>query len=246
VSSPPRLDADLALTIVSDTASAQATSVASVTSETVDVALNGNPRLVVAKSATPATGASPGTSVAWTITVINAGNAPAAGVRVVDPIPGDTTFAGNVTASAGGGAFDAVGNRVVFDVGTLAAGASTGTGWSCSITPLACTRSDALAAGASYPAISVTVDVAADASSPLTTVATVSNAGDTNAANDVAPDVVDVVAAPPPRPPPPPPPPSPEPGAPIPVPTLDEWTMMLLAFLVVAAAWRKRRHVSTD
>jgi hypothetical protein len=159
---------------------------------------------------------------------------------------GDTTFAGNVTASAGGGAFDAVGNRVVFDVGTLAAGASTGTGWSCSITPLACTRSDALAAGASYPAISVTVDVAADASSPLTTVATVSNAGDTNAANDVAPDVVDVVAAPPPRPPPPPPPPSPEPGAPIPVPTLDEWTMMLLAFLVVAAAWRKRRHVSTD
>jgi hypothetical protein len=100
---------------------------------------------------------------------------------------GDTTFAGNVTASAGGGAFDAVGNRVVFDVGTLAAGASTGTGWSCSITPLACTRSDALAAGASYPAISVTVDVAADASSPLTTVATVSNAGDANAANDVTP-----------------------------------------------------------
>jgi uncharacterized repeat protein (TIGR01451 family) len=149
--------------------------------------LNGNPRLVVAKSATPATGASPGTSVAWTITVINAGNAPAAGVRVVDPIPGDTTFAGNVSASAGGGAFDAVGNRVVFDVGTLAAGASTGTGWSCSITPLACTRSDALAAGASYPAISVTVDVAADASSPLTTVATVSNAGDANAANDVTP-----------------------------------------------------------
>ncbi|HEY3532469.1 MAG TPA: hypothetical protein VGL43_05040, partial [Casimicrobiaceae bacterium] len=96
MSSPPRLDADLALTIVSDTASAQATSVASVTSETVDVVLNGNPRLVVAKSATPATGASPGTSVAWTITVINAGNAPAAGVRVVDPIPGDTTFAGNV------------------------------------------------------------------------------------------------------------------------------------------------------
>jgi hypothetical protein len=88
VSSPPRLDADLALTIVSDTASAQATSVASVTSETVDVVLNGNPRLVVAKSATPATGASPGTSVAWTITVINAGNAPAAGVRVVDPIRG--------------------------------------------------------------------------------------------------------------------------------------------------------------
>jgi hypothetical protein len=41
-------------------------------------------------------------------------------------------------------------------------------------------------------AISVTVDVAADASSPLTTVATVSNAGDANAANDVAPDVVDV------------------------------------------------------
>ncbi|HEY3583623.1 MAG TPA: hypothetical protein VGL90_04500, partial [Casimicrobiaceae bacterium] len=74
----------------------------------------------------------------------------------------------------------------------LTATAISGTGWSCSVAPLACVRSDALAAGANYPAISVTVDVAADASSPLTTVAIVSNAGDANAANDVAPDVVDV------------------------------------------------------
>ena len=42
----------------------------------------------------------------------------------------------------------------------LAAGAgsvsASGTGWSCGLTPLQCTRSDALAAGASYPPITVT------------------------------------------------------------------------------------------
>jgi uncharacterized protein (TIGR03437 family) len=42
----------------------------------------------------------------------------------------------------------------------LTATAIGGTGWSCTLTPLACTRSDALAAGASYPAITVTVNVA--------------------------------------------------------------------------------------
>ena len=42
----------------------------------------------------------------------------------------------------------------------LTATAIGGTGWSCTLTPLACTRSDALAAGNSYPVITVTANVA--------------------------------------------------------------------------------------
>jgi len=42
----------------------------------------------------------------------------------------------------------------------LTAIAISGTGWSCTLTPLSCTRSDLLAAGSSYPPITVTVNVA--------------------------------------------------------------------------------------
>ncbi|GAB7110928.1 hypothetical protein JCM4814A_92460 [Streptomyces phaeofaciens JCM 4814] len=41
----------------------------------------------------------------------------------------------------------------------LTAASLSGTGWICSVATLTCTRSDALAAGASYPAITLTVDV---------------------------------------------------------------------------------------
>src|SRR6185295_7291785 len=42
----------------------------------------------------------------------------------------------------------------------LTASAISGTGWVCVLGTLTCTRSDALAAGASYPVITVTVTVA--------------------------------------------------------------------------------------
>jgi uncharacterized repeat protein (TIGR01451 family) len=42
----------------------------------------------------------------------------------------------------------------------------TGTGWTCSVSSAACTRSDALPGGSTYPVITVTVNVAANASSP--------------------------------------------------------------------------------
>src|SRR6185436_1860960 len=45
----------------------------------------------------------------------------------------------------------------------LTATAMSGTGWSCTLTTLTCTRSDVLAAGASYPAIALIVDVAGTA-----------------------------------------------------------------------------------
>jgi uncharacterized repeat protein (TIGR01451 family) len=54
-----------------------------------------------------------------------------------------------------------------------------GAGWACSATT--CNRSDALAAGASYPAITVTVNVAANATSPLVNQVSVSGGGSTTA-----------------------------------------------------------------
>jgi len=41
----------------------------------------------------------------------------------------------------------------------LTATAISGTGWTCTLSPLSCTRSDALADGASYPAITISVNV---------------------------------------------------------------------------------------
>ena len=54
----------------------------------------------------------------------------------------------------------------------------SGTGWTCTLTPsLGCTRSDALAAGASYPAITLTVSVAANAPASVTNTAAVTGGG---------------------------------------------------------------------
>ena len=69
---------------------------------------------------------------AYTLTVTNAGQGPTTGVvTVTDALPA------GLTATAIGGA-----------------------GWSCTLTPLTCTRSDALAAAGVYPVITVTVNVA--------------------------------------------------------------------------------------
>jgi len=61
----------------------------------------------------------------------------------------------------------------------LALVSMTGTGWTC--TANACTRSDALSACTSYPAITVTVNVAADATSPQVNQASVSGGGSATA-----------------------------------------------------------------
>lgn len=57
----------------------------------------------------------------------------------------------------------------------LALVSMAGTGWTCS--GMSCNRSDALAPGASYPAITVTVDVAANAASPQVNSVSVSGGG---------------------------------------------------------------------
>src|SRR5258708_38868039 len=74
--------------------------------------------------------------------------------------------------------------------GKFTATAAAGTGWTCVLVPaVSCTRSDALDSKASYPPITVTVRVAADAPGLLTNVPTVRGGGDkgtppNNQAND--------------------------------------------------------------
>jgi len=66
----------------------------------------------------------------------------------------------------------------------LTATAISGTGWTCVLGTLTCTRSDALAVGASYPVITVTVNVANNAAASVTNTAAVSGGGQTNTTND--------------------------------------------------------------
>jgi uncharacterized repeat protein (TIGR01451 family) len=77
----------------------------------------------------------------------------------------------------------------------MTATAIGGTGWSCILGTLTCNRADALAQGASYPPITLTVNVAANAASGANVV-TVSTAGDSDPANDIFTDPTIVTAGP--------------------------------------------------
>ncbi len=70
----------------------------------------------------------------------------------------------------------------------LVATAISGTGWTCVLATLTCTRSDALAVGASYPLITLVVDVALDAPGLLINTTTVSGGGDTTPGNNTDTD----------------------------------------------------------
>ncbi|MDQ2975271.1 MAG: hypothetical protein M3R69_07655, partial [Acidobacteriota bacterium] len=71
--------------------------------------------------------------------------------------------------------------------------------WSCNLGTLTCTRSDVLAAGASYSPITLTVTVANNAPASVTNSATVSGGGESNAANNTANDPTTINAAAPPN-----------------------------------------------
>ena len=76
----------------------------------------------------------------------------------------------------------------------LIATAIGGTGWTANLGTLSCTRSDALAVGGGYPPITVTVNVATNASSSVTNLAAVSGGGQTNTLNDTAKDPTSITA----------------------------------------------------
>ena len=65
----------------------------------------------------------------------------------------------------------------------LTATSMSGSGWTCRVDALTCYRTDTLAAGSSYPLISLTVKVAADAPASVTNSVTVGGGGMTSGAN---------------------------------------------------------------
>ena len=103
----------------------------------------------------------------YSITATNSGNKPTSGaVTLQDSLPGGLT-----------------------------ATAILGDGWSCDVGSLTCTRSDPLAGGASYPPVTVTVDVAADAPDQVTNTATVSGGGEVPTGNNSASDPTTITRA---------------------------------------------------
>ncbi len=108
------------------------------------------------------------TADAYTILVANAGSLPSSGpVNVTDQLPAGLT---------------------VIDM--------SGDGWITGTNSLTCSRSDALAAGASYPIITVTVAVATNAPASVTNFVFVSGGGETNTQNDSAADLTVIMSLP--------------------------------------------------
>jgi uncharacterized repeat protein (TIGR01451 family) len=93
-----------------------------------------------------------------------------------------------IVTNAGGGASS--GTVTVVDAlpAGLTATAISGAGWTTNLDPLTCTRADALADGAAYPPITITVSVATNAAANVTNTVTVSGGGDTNLANNTSLD----------------------------------------------------------
>ena len=96
----------------------------------------------------------------YTITVSNIGTLPSGGaVTVTDKLPAGLTAA-----------------------------AISGPGWSCNLGTLTCSRSDALPMQATYPPITLTVNVDANAAPSVTNTATISGGAEVNTSNDTASD----------------------------------------------------------
>ena len=103
----------------------------------------------------------------YTITVSNTGDAPSFGpVTVTDTVPAGLT-ATNLS----------------------------GTGWTCTQPSGPCMRTDALANGSSYPALTLTVNVAANAASSVTNIAEVSGGSDMVLTGNTSSDITTIVPA---------------------------------------------------
>jgi uncharacterized repeat protein (TIGR01451 family) len=109
---------------------------------------------------------------------------------------GSGTFTITV-ANTGGGPTNATVTVVATLPTGLTASTMSGSGWSCTVGNTTCTRGDALAAGASYPVITLAVNVASNvAASTLTAAFAVSGGGETNTGNDSGKDMVTLPTAP--------------------------------------------------
>jgi uncharacterized repeat protein (TIGR01451 family) len=118
------------------------------------VDING-PDLTIAKTHSPAVFTQSDSGDTFTITVSNAGASATSGVVTVQD----------------------------FLPPSLVATAMAGSGWSCNVGTTTCTRASVLAAGASYPPITVTVDVAFNAPIQIINAATVAGGGEGSSSN---------------------------------------------------------------
>src|SRR5207249_5376263 len=140
---------------------------------------------------------------------LNTGNNSANDVTAVRPPPDLTitkTHLGNFYQAQTGATYtltvsnsglgDTVGSVTVTEAlpTGLIATAINGTGWTCALNTLTCTRGDVLEPGASYPAINVVVDVANNAPASVTNTATVSGGTESNTSNDTATDLTTIAA----------------------------------------------------
>ena len=132
----------------------------------IDPPPTGSSDLSIAKTHIPSQ-AIPGETVTYTVTVSNVGTSASSGAVTVTETPPPG----------------------------LTVTALSGTGWTCTV-PTSCTRSDALAPGASYPPITVTTSVGTSAPpGTVTNTAVVSGGGDSSSTNNTATDPT-VIAAP--------------------------------------------------
>jgi uncharacterized repeat protein (TIGR01451 family) len=107
-------------------------------------------------------------------------------LRVGNVGPGSTTGAVTVTDTLPAGLSPTTGN-----VGTI-------NGWTVSVNgqTVTATRTDVLASGASFPALTITVKVAKNAPASVTNTAIVSGGGELNTANDTGTDVTPILPPP--------------------------------------------------
>jgi uncharacterized repeat protein (TIGR01451 family) len=160
---------------------------------TVDVAQNAPSSVTNTATVSGGGDSNPNNNVAQDLTIISA-----------PPVP-DLTISKSHTGNFLQGQIGATYSITVSNIGTgpttsavtvtdtLPAGLTatniSGTGWVCNLTtPLACTRADVLPVNSSYPTITVTVNVAANAPASVTNSATVTGGGDTNTTNNTAND----------------------------------------------------------
>src|SRR5262249_29183025 len=100
------------------------------------------------------------TGATYTLTVSNGGTAATSGtVTVVDALPAGLT-----------------------------ATRMSGAGWSCAVATRTCTTSSPVASGASYPAITLTINVASNAAASVTNGVTVSGGSDASSGNNTGTD----------------------------------------------------------
>ena len=80
---------------------------------------------------------------------------------------------------------------------SLSATSASGSGWTCtiSVNTATCTRSDPLAAGASYPPITLTVNVASTTPAEVVNAAVVTGGDDGNSANNTVLDPTTIIRA---------------------------------------------------